>query len=183
MTDTKKTKLSVCLTPPSVFTYDNSLFEYSVYKPSVRFLRDFDTILPTLTEKQMSDLLVVPVVQRCTHDMVGISTEVNHERDIKLEVFVDWGKRVVDRIKSIGMWADIMDPASGYPIFSEAGPTPYPDVQGTHMLSTRYDVHNIGCCHILLHPQWNSHVYPSTLFTTAPNDILIKVINEVIHPQ
>lgn len=30
--------------------------------------------------------------------------------------FVQWGKKVVDRIKSIGMWADIMDPASGFPV-------------------------------------------------------------------
>jgi hypothetical protein len=30
--------------------------------------------------------------------------------------FVEWGKLVVDRLRSVGMWADIMDPASGYPV-------------------------------------------------------------------
>ncbi|CEP07936.1 hypothetical protein [Parasitella parasitica] len=112
--------------------------------------------------------------------MVGLSKQVNQERDAKLELFVEWGRLVVDRIKSIGMWADIMDPASGFPIFSEAGSSPYPDVQGTQMLSSRFYVQNIGCCHILFHPTWQSHIYPSTLFTTAPAHILEKVILQIV---
>jgi len=32
--------------------------------------------------------------------------------------FVEWGKLVVDRLRSVGMWADIMDPASGFPVSS-----------------------------------------------------------------
>ncbi|KAF7727650.1 hypothetical protein EC973_007308 [Apophysomyces ossiformis] len=93
--------------------------------------------------------------------------------------FMNWGKRVVDRLRSVGMWADITDPASGFPVFSTPGPSPYPDVQATHAL-TRYDVQNVGCCHILLHPAWKSHIYPTTLFTTAPSDILVKVIDELL---
>jgi len=48
------------------------------------------------------------------------------------------------------------------------------------MLSSRFYVQNIGCCHILFHPTWQSHIYPSTLFTTAPADILQKVVLEVL---
>ncbi|KAG2234983.1 hypothetical protein INT48_000225 [Thamnidium elegans] len=175
----EKGKLSVCLIQPTVFEYNASTFEYSVYKPSSRFLRDFETIFPSLNTKQRKQLVVVPIIQKCEFDMVGLSKNVNYERDIKLELFVQWGKKVVDRIKSIGMWADIMDPASGFPIFSEGGPSPYPDVQGTQMLAPRFDVQNVGCCHILLHPTWHSYIYPSTLFTTAPADVLEKVINEI----
>ncbi|KAI8091390.1 methylmalonic aciduria and homocystinuria type D protein [Gilbertella persicaria] len=174
----EKKKLSQCLVEPTTFEFRHSTFEYSVYQPSPRFLRDFDSIFPQLSSKQRSQLLVVPVIQKCQHDMVGITKEVNYERDIRLELFVEWGKKIVDRIKSVGMWADIMDPASGFPVFGEPGPSPYPDVQGTHMLSSRFDVQNVGCCHILLHPTWNSRIYPSTLFTTAPADILKKIINE-----
>jgi hypothetical protein len=35
-----------------------------------------------------------------------------------LHKFVEWGKLIIDRIKSIGMWADVMDPASGFPVSS-----------------------------------------------------------------
>jgi hypothetical protein len=47
------------------------------------------------------------------------------------------------------------------------------------MLGSRFDVQNVGCCHILLHPTWHSYIYPSTLFTTAPAEILHKVIIEI----
>ncbi|KAI8344437.1 hypothetical protein BC941DRAFT_507987 [Chlamydoabsidia padenii] len=168
-----------CMIPVTRFIYQDSEFEYSVHSPGTRFGRELGTVFPTLSMKQLKEILVVPVIQRCEHDMVGITQQVNNERDDKLEKFVAWGKLVVERLKGLGIWADIMDPASGFPIYSEAGPTPYPDVQGTQTL-TRYDVQNVGCCHILLHPTWKSKIYPSTMFTTAPADILAKVINEIV---
>ncbi|KAI9308317.1 hypothetical protein BJ944DRAFT_260506, partial [Cunninghamella echinulata] len=168
-----------CLVPATRFMYKESEFEYSVHSPGTRFGRELGTVFPSLSSKQRKEILVVPVIQRCEFDMVGITQIVNKERDDKLELFVSWGKSIVDRLRTVGMWADIMDPASGFPIYSEAGPTPYPDVQGTQTL-TRYDIQNVGCCHILLHPKWKSKIYPSTLFTTAPHDVLVKVINEKV---
>ncbi|KAI8335209.1 methylmalonic aciduria and homocystinuria type D protein [Blakeslea trispora] len=174
-----KRKTTICTIEPTTFKFKHSLFEYSAYQPSQHFLRDFEAIFPNISARQRKQMLVVPVIQKCQNDMVGITKEVNYERDVCLELFIQWGKLVVDRIKSVGMWADIMDPASGFPVFGEAGPSPYPDVQGTHMLTSRFDVQNVGCCHILLHPTWCSHIYPSTLFTTAPSDVLLKVIDEI----
>ncbi|KAI9499583.1 methylmalonic aciduria and homocystinuria type D protein [Zychaea mexicana] len=176
-TSTAKSK-NDCLVEPKRFEFKDSLFEYSVHAPSDRFLRDMATVFPHLSVRQRKDLLVVPVIQQCENDMVGLTYEVNKERDDKLELFVDWGKRVADRLASVGFWADVTDPASGFPVLSEAGPSPYPDVQATTAL-TRYDIQNVGCCHILLHPAWKSRIYPATFFTIAPADILVKVIDEI----
>lgn len=85
-TSNEKMKLSTNMIKPTVFEFGNSFFEYSVYKPSLRFLRDFDTIFPHLSSRQRKQLLVVPVIQKCEFDMVGLSKEVNFERDIKLEL-------------------------------------------------------------------------------------------------
>lgn len=38
---------------------------------------------------------------------------------------------------------------------------------------------NAGCCKILLHPTWGSAVYPASIFTTAPADTLIEVLNSI----
>jgi hypothetical protein len=84
--DASRKKLSTCLVEPKEFDFKDSHFEYGVYAPSQRFLRDFDTIFPQLSPKQRKQLLVVPVIQKCHHDMVGLSKEVNIERDVKLEV-------------------------------------------------------------------------------------------------
>jgi hypothetical protein len=82
----EKKKLSTCLVQPDTFEFKHSTFEYSVYKPSLRFLRDFDNIFPSLSTKQRKQLLVVPIIQKCELDMVGLSKLVNNERDIKLEL-------------------------------------------------------------------------------------------------
>ncbi|KAJ2961505.1 hypothetical protein NQZ79_g3288 [Umbelopsis isabellina] len=175
---TSKTQSQQCLQSPTRLKYCNSDFEYSIHSPQPRFQRELAHIFPTMRRQDMKRILVVPVIQRCDNDMVGITQSANTERDVKLELFVEWGKLVVDRLRSVGMWADIMDPASGYPIYGAPGASPYPDVQGTQAL-LKYDIQNTGCCHVLLHPAWGSKIYPSTLFTTAPADILIKVIEEI----
>lgn len=82
----ERKKLSTCLIAPSVFQFRDSTFEYAVYQPSSRFKRDFESIFPSLNVKQRKELLVVPVIQQCEYDMVGLTTQVNQERDVKLEL-------------------------------------------------------------------------------------------------
>ncbi|CAG8802947.1 21314_t:CDS:2, partial [Cetraspora pellucida] len=94
-------------------------------------------------------------------------------------LFVEWGKEVCQKLRDLGYWSDLTDPASGYPIFSDPGPSTYPDIQGAEQL-LKYDIYNAGCCHILLHPKWGSKVYPGTLFTTANENCIKQVINESV---
>jgi len=42
----------------------------------------------------------------------------------------------------------------------------------------KYHTQCCGPCKILLHPKWGSHVYPASLFTTAPLDVVVQVIDE-----
>lgn len=84
----ERTKLSTCVIEPALFQFKDSTFEYSAYKPSSRFLKDFDTIFPNLSVKSRNQLLVIPVVQKCVNDMVGFSEVVNKERDVKLELVI-----------------------------------------------------------------------------------------------
>ena len=49
----------------------------------------------------------------------------------------------------------------------------YNELEGlTNLL--KYSAIPIGCCGIVLHPQWGRGAYPVTLFTTAPLDVLKK---------
>ena len=40
----------------------------------------------------------------------------------------------------------------------------------------QYKTTNTGCCKVVHHPKWGTAVYPSTLFTTAPVDELVKAV-------
>lgn len=88
----ERKKLSKCLIKPTLFDFKDSTFEYSVYQPSSRFKRDFESIFPGLNVKQRKELLVVPIIQQCEYDMVGLTKEVNQERDVKLELVYKYGK-------------------------------------------------------------------------------------------
>ncbi|CAB4422460.1 unnamed protein product [Rhizophagus irregularis] len=151
--------------------------QFSIHLTSSRFARELKSVFPQV--EYIERCLVVPTFLKCTHDLVGIGAAIDNEKDEKLEDFVGWGKEICQKLRDRGYWADLTDPCSGYPIFSERGPSIYPDVQGAVEL-LKYDLHNAGCCHILLHPKWGSKVYPGTLFTTASDLELKQVISETI---
>ncbi|OZJ04355.1 hypothetical protein BZG36_02368 [Bifiguratus adelaidae] len=150
-------------------------FEYSIHKPTPRILRELKYTFPELPKRVVDELCVVPVMQECVEEMVGIGEAVDEERDVKLENFVTWGRSCVERFRALGFWADLTDPASGYPLYTENSAAPYPDVQGTTAL-LKYEVQATGCCHVLLHPKWGARVYPTTLFVSAPLDIIKAVL-------
>ncbi|CAG8501196.1 3004_t:CDS:2 [Ambispora leptoticha] len=185
MSPTSKNKLrssrptkirSVEIQTPTVLTYLTPrtcqlvTIEYSIHACSSRFLRELEAVFPKVAN--LDRCLVVPTFQKCEHDLVGIGPLVDKERD-----FMEWGTSICEKLRQYGHWADITDPASGFPVFSSRGPSMYPDVQGAQQL-LKYDVQNAGCCHILLHPQWGSKNYPGTLFTTADADTLKNVISD-----
>jgi len=41
-----------------------------------------------------------------------------------------------------------------------------------------YSVQNCGCCKVLLHPQWGSAVYPASMFTNAPLEVVKSLLFE-----
>lgn len=48
-------------------------------------MREMDTVFPQLSVRQRKELLVIPIVQRCKHDLVGSTPEIEEEREFKLE--------------------------------------------------------------------------------------------------
>ena len=48
------------------------------------------------------------------------------------------------------------------------------------MVSTlcSYKTNNAGGCKILLHPKWESAVYPASIFTTAPAEMVINIVQQ-----
>jgi hypothetical protein len=35
---------------------------------------------------------------------------------------------------------------------------------------------NAGCCKIMLHPEWKSAVFPASMFTTAPSEVVLRLV-------
>ncbi|KAI8620965.1 hypothetical protein BC830DRAFT_380064 [Chytriomyces sp. MP71] len=123
------------------------------------------------------NLLVVKTFQRSQSDLMVVSEASNAERNLLLECFSSWGRYVITRIRSHGFWADMTDPASGYPVYTPRGTSLYPDVDGSSIL-LKYPTHLVGCCRIVSHPVWGTRNYPATLFTTCPPELLASILSD-----
>lgn len=58
----------------------------------------------------------------------------------------------------------------------------YPDVLGAQTL-LGYDLIAANCCKVLTHPRLGSRVYPATLFTNAPLDVLESCLRQSAAPD
>lgn len=84
-----KTQFQQCLQSPSRLKYCDSDFEYSIHAPPPRFQRELSHVFPVMKRQDLKRILVVPVIQRCDNDMVGITRTINSERDVRLELVSD----------------------------------------------------------------------------------------------
>eukprot|EP00897_Mesotaenium_endlicherianum_P004783 jgi/Mesen1/4332/ME000022S03624 len=120
-------------------------------------------------------MLIVPTCQNSAVDLVKMGEVVEEEKDRLLEVFVEWAKSVCDKLQSRGFFADYIDPCSGLPMIHRDTTTVYSEVDALATL-LGYGYANAGCCKVILHPKWGSSVYPATMFTNAPLEVLLEVI-------
>eukprot|EP00842_Homolaphlyctis_polyrhiza_P002893 jgi/Hompol1/3604/HPOL_006674-RA len=164
-------------------TAHRTTLQFSIHSPGRHLSREIALVFPCLVSQHIhsttpalpqagaiSDLLVIPTFQESMYNLVGITPESNWERDILLEYFYAFGKLFCEFLHAHGHWADLTDPASGYPVYSDRGTSLYPDVDGCARL-LKYATHLAGCCRVLDHPVWGTRSYPATMFTTAPLEL------------
>ena len=53
----------------------------------------------------------------------------------------------------------------------------YGEVDGFELLCS-YKTSDAGGCKVLLHPSWASAVYPASIFSTAPIDLVLEIIKD-----
>ncbi len=107
-----------------------------------------------------------------------------------------------DMLVEKGHLCDFIDPCSGLPLRSY-GNNIYDEVQSMqvscvvlypHSLASEKDIcqhlpnffskmllqyptMDAGCCKVLLHPRWGPNVYPASIFTNAPTDVVIGLLD------
>lgn len=101
--------------------------------------------------------------------------KVEDEKDRLLRRFMTFAAEVCSVLIRKGYWADYIDPCSGLPMIHRSSGSVYGEVEALSTLRG-FKTQNAGCCKILLHPKWQSCVYPATLFTKAPLPVLQAAI-------
>ncbi|XP_041263064.1 cobalamin trafficking protein CblD isoform X3 [Onychostruthus taczanowskii] len=127
---------------------------------------DFQALFP---EARPERLTVLTVTQRSEHDMSVWSHEVEEEREQLLDNFINGAKEICYAISSEGYWADFIDPSSGLAFFGPYTNNPLleTDERYRHL---GFSVDDLGCCKVIRHNLWGTHVLVGSIFTNAEPD-------------
>lgn len=149
--------------------FDNSSLECAIQSCPELLKRDFQSMFP---EAPSSGMTVVTVTQKTQNDMTSWSAEVEQEREQMLDRFVDGAKEICYALQREGFWADFIDPCSGLAFFgSYTNNTLFEtDDRYSHL---GFQIEDLGCCRVIRHPVWGTHVFVGTIFTNAPPDSLV----------
>ena len=156
------------LTPTNV----DVTFEVSIHTLPRLVASEIKAILPGVDSP--TGMIAILTAQKSKYELVEWGDAVAKEKDDLLERFVAWASVVRQNVMTKGYWADYIDPCSGLPANTD-GNKIYGEVDGFQAL-LGYRTQNANCCKILLHPKWGSAVYPASMFTNAPADVIEEII-------
>lgn len=147
--------------------------EWSVQQCPSFLHRGFMELFPDISINS-GDLTMVNVCQKTKHDMSGWSPEVGEERDQLNVIFMDCATEICNSLKEQGYWADFIDPASGTPYFGAHTNTTLfeTDERYNHF---GFNITDLGCCKVISHKLWGTHVFVGSIFTNAPVDSAIQI--------
>jgi hypothetical protein len=160
----------------------------SVHPPSPYIVRHRRHLLPNWDCPVLS---VLVVLQPCGCELLERSAIAEAQKHQLRQNFLQMGIHLVQQLQALGYAATVFDPRTGLPILQASDrqtPDPAdPDRQVTP--SGHFALDDVAVarsclgyatlashgCAILLHPEWGNAVYPSTLLSSAPPEIVAQV--------
>ncbi|KAM9124054.1 cobalamin trafficking protein CblD [Pangshura tecta] len=154
--------------------FENAKIECAIQTCPELLRKDFESMFPEVTA---NNLTVLTITQKTKNDMTVWSEEVEDERELVLENFINGAKEICYALLSEGYWADFIDPSSGLAFFG-----PYTnntlfetDERYRHL---GFCVDDLGCCKVIRHNLWGTHVVVGSIFTSAePESPIMKKLS------
>nr|XP_033802940.1 methylmalonic aciduria and homocystinuria type D protein, mitochondrial isoform X2 [Geotrypetes seraphini] len=161
----------------SVETYfENAKVECAIESCPELLRKDFQSMFPELPSS--SSLMILTITQKTQNDMTVWSEEVEHEREMLLEKFINGAKEICFALHANGYWADFIDPSSGMAFFGPYTNNTFfeTDERYRHL---GFHIDDLGCCKVIRHKLWGTHVFVGSIFTSAPpGSHIIKKLSE-----
>ncbi|CAL8320693.1 unnamed protein product [Merluccius merluccius] len=146
--------------------FANSKVECAIQSCPDLLKKDFQSMFPEAPSKGM---MVVTVTQKTQNDMTSWCEQVDEEREQMLDKFIAGAKEICYALQTAGFWADFIDPSSGLPFFgSYTNNTLFETDERYCKLG--FEIEDLGCCKVIRHKLWGTHVFVGSVFTNAPAD-------------
>lgn len=153
---------------PTMPPHPSDVLECKVQKCPDLVKKDFLDLFPGRNLRD-GPLSVVTLSQRTKHDMSCWSEDMENEREELQLYFILAAEDICAILQREGYWADFIDPASGRPFLGQfTNSTLFETDERYRHLGFRID--DLGCCKIISHRNWGTHVFVGAIFTNAPMD-------------
>ncbi len=150
--------------------------QYSIHSPNEFIQSNLDQLLP---DWLLPVLSVLVVLQLCQLALVERTIDTENCKNQSRQQFIEFGGKIVARLRAIGYLAELFDPQTGLPMTSPPGQLRLDDVAVVHSV-LGYSTTDNGACKTLIHPTWGRAVYPSILLSSAPPHVLEGVVKRIV---
>ncbi|KAF7642625.1 hypothetical protein LDENG_00254230, partial [Lucifuga dentata] len=149
--------------------FDNSSVECAIQSCPELLKKDFQSMFP---DSPSTGMMVVTITQKTQNDMTSWCAEVEKEREQMLDRFVVGATEICMALQGEGFWADFIDPASGLAFFGAYTNNTLFETDDRYR-HLGFQMEDLGCCRVISHSLWGTHVFVGTIFTNAPADSLM----------
>ena len=157
--------------------YRGSLREVQV---SIAFPNQFvlDRQQQLLPDWNVTISYLILILQQSVVSLENHSDRVKKEKDYLRAKFISVGCNLIFRLQDRGYQSDLFDPRTGYPFFTRSGLAL--DDNAVVKAILNYPVTSSGQCSVITHPTWGNNVYPSTIATSAPLEVIVSSLSSII---
>jgi len=142
----------------------NSKVEFKIQECPPKLRKQFNSLFSNTSNH---DLTIITITQQTEHDMSTWSEEVEDERNLLTDVFIESAKKICLKIQNGGYWADFIDPSSGL-AFNHNNQNNMLNETDDCFNQIGFHVEDLGCCKVLQHKQWKNNAFVGVIFTNAP---------------
>lgn len=142
--------------------------EYIAQDLPVSLRKQFQDLFPD-RDVVNGELTAITLSQHTKNDMTSWNDEVDAERQKLLSSFVEGATDICRALQQSGYWADFIDPSCGKPYFGVNTNSQLFETDERYC-KLGFDIDDLGCCKVIRHHLWGTHVYVGSIFTNAPVD-------------
>lgn len=148
---------------------------YSVHPPSPFIQSHLGRLLPDWSHPVSS---VLVILQPSSCNFLDRTPITESKKQFLRQNFLELGCQVATKIQQAGHLVAVFDPCTGFPLNQKPGQIGLDDVAVAGACLGYPTVDRYGCC-VILHPDWGSAVYPSTVLSTAAPALVEAAVRAV----
>jgi len=175
---------SICtqaaITAGTEILFGSNKTEYAGYSCPELLKRDFLDLFPD-RDLRGDNLTVITICRKTEHDMSAWSEASEIERQKHEQFFIFAANLIVEHLNSFHYWADFIHPTSGAASTTDCHVDEIDDLAAQITNATMYQtdlryarfgftVEDMGCCRIISHHKWGTHIFVGAIFTNAKLD-------------